>query len=247
MYPDRVRESALAALMEGSTLSAVSRDLGVSRSTLRAWRDTPRARRSFGCPRCDCFPLDEQAYAAVLGYYLGDGCVSRLARCYSFRVSCDARYLGIITDVEQMIGRVRPDRRTFRVRGPGVVVVQSNWMHWPCMFSQHGPGRKHERQLGMQDWQWAIVEQHPAAFLRGLFHSDGCRVKNWATQIVAGEKKRYDYPRWQFTNESAEIMAWCREALDLLDIPWRQSSRRVLSVSKRDAVSRLDDLIGLKR
>lgn len=33
-------------------------------------------------------------------------------------------------------------------------------------------------------WQWEIVERHPAAFLRGLFHSDGARVKNWATRLV---------------------------------------------------------------
>lgn len=105
-----------------------------------------------------------------------------------------------------------------------MVVVQSNWMHWPCMFPQHGTGRKHERTLGMHAWQWDIVEQHPAEFLRGLFHSDGCRAKNWATQIVGGERKRYDYPRWHFTNESAEIMSWCGLALDMLEIPWRQSS-----------------------
>ena len=72
-------------------------------------------------------------------------------------------------------------------------------------------------------------------------------MKNWATQIVAGEKKRYDYPRWQFSNESAEIMSWCQAAIDLMGVPWRQSSSRVLSVSRRDAVSRLDELIGPKR
>ncbi|MGI9085966.1 MAG: hypothetical protein ACR2FE_11880 [Aeromicrobium sp.] len=33
--------------------------------------------------------------------------------------------------------------------------------------------------------------------------------------------------------------------LDLVDIPWRQSSRRLMSVSRREAVARLKDLIGL--
>ena len=98
----------------------------------------------------------------------------------------------------------------------------------------------------MEEWQRIIVQRHPADFLRGLFHSDGCRAKNWATQIVGGRKKRYEYPRWHFTNESSEIMAWCREALDMVDIPWRQSTRRTLSVSRREAVSSLDDLIGPK-
>jgi hypothetical protein len=31
-----------------------------------------------------------------------------------------------------------------------------------------------------------------------------------------------------------------------VDIPWRQSSSRVVSVSRQDAVTRLDALIGLK-
>jgi hypothetical protein len=246
MYLDRDRAAALAALEDGASVSAVSRDLGIHRSTVRAWRDGPRVRMT-ACPRCEGRPLDAKAYAALLGLYLGDGCVSRLARCYSLRVSCDAKYPGIIADVERMIEIIRSDHRAHRVHGPGVIVVQSTWVHWPCLFPQHGPGRKHERVLGMQSWQWDMVEQHPADFLRGLFHSDGCRVNNWALQMAAGRKKRYEYPRWQFTNESAEIMAWCQDALDLVDIPWRQSSRRLLSVSRHAAVSRLDDLIGMKQ
>ena len=63
---------------------------------------------------------------------------------------------------------------------------------------------------------------------------------------MAGQKKPYEYPRWQFTNESAEIMEWCRETLDLLDIAWRQSSRKTPSVSTRAGVARLDELIGPK-
>jgi hypothetical protein len=98
----------------------------------------------------------------------------------------------------------------------------------------------------MTEWQWEIVERHPADFLRGLFHSDGSRVKNWTRRMVAGEMKRYDYPRWQFTNHSAEIQGWCCAALDLVDVPWRQSSWRTISVSTRAGVARLDELIGLK-
>jgi hypothetical protein len=109
------------------------------------------------------------------------------------------------------------------VAAPGVVVVQNSWKHWACLFPQHGPGRKHERALAMAQWQWAIVEQHPDDFLRGLFHSDGCRANNWASRMVAGKKKKYFYPRWQFTNHSAEIRGWCCDALDLVGVPWRAS------------------------
>jgi hypothetical protein len=126
------------------------------------------------------------------------------------------------------------------------VVVQNYWNHWPCLFPQHGRGRKHERSLTLADWQRETIESHPADFLRGLFHSDGCRVNNWATRQVAGEKRRYEYGRWQFVNESPEIMQWCGEALDLLEIPWRQTTRRTPSVSTRAGVASLDELIGLK-
>ena len=124
------------------------------------------------------------------------------------------------------------------------MIVTVSWKHWPCLISQHGPGRKHERAIVLDDWQVRIVEAHPGAFLRGLFHSDGCRVKNWATRPVAGELKRYDYPRWQFTNVSRDILELCCWALDLADIPWRRSRWNCISVSRRAAVARLDELIG---
>jgi hypothetical protein len=104
----------------------------------------------------------------------------------------------------------------------------------------------HERPILLEDWQRSIVEAHPGPFLRGLFHSDGCRAKNWTRRKVAGEWKRYDYPRWQFTNNSADIRQLCCWALDLVDIPWRQSNWKTISVSTRAGVARLDDLIGLK-
>ena len=98
----------------------------------------------------------------------------------------------------------------------------------------------------LDDWQRRIVEDHPGPFLRGLFHSDGCRVKNWTRRQVAGEWKRYDYPRWQFTNVSTDIRELCCWALDLVEIPWRQSNHQTISVSTRAGVARLDELIGLK-
>ena len=118
--------------------------------------------------------------------------------------------------------------------------------HWPCLFPQHGPGRKHERPIVLEAWQRNLVEQYPSDFLRGVFHSDGSRVANWATRKVGGVLKRYDYPRWQFTNHSADIRELCCWALDLLDIPWRQSNWKTISVSRRNAVARLDVLVGLK-
>jgi hypothetical protein len=64
---------------------------------------------------------------------------------------------------------------------------------------------------------------------------------------AARQLKRYDYPRWPFTNVSGDIRELCCWALDLVDVPWRQSNHETISVSTRAAVARLDTLIGLKQ
>ncbi len=56
------------------------------------------------------------------------------------------------------------------------------------MFPQDGPGKKHERPIALEPWQQEIVDAHPWEFIRGLIHSDGCRITNWTTRLVAGER-----------------------------------------------------------
>lgn len=87
-----------------------------------------------------------------------------------------------------------------------------------------------------------MVTRHPGAFAAGLFHSDGCRVVNRVTK--AG--KVYEYPRYLFANESADILALCGWALDLLGVAWRLNRRNSLSVARRDAVALLDEHVGPK-
>ena len=245
VYTRRERVIALELLGSGLSVAETSRRTGVSRWTLRDWRHSgPPAAQ---CPRCEDAALPHAPYSALLGYYLGDGCVSRLRGYYSLRISCDAGWPGIVADVSSCMQSMRPAREVSHVRAPGAVVVQSNWKHWPCLFPQHGPGRKHERPIVLEQWQQRLVEAHPADFLRGLFHSDGCRVKNWTRKLVGGDMKRYDYPRWQFTNHSADIRELCCWALDLVDVAWRQSNHVTISVSRRADVARLDGLIGPKR
>ncbi|HKY57722.1 MAG TPA: helix-turn-helix domain-containing protein [Aeromicrobium sp.] len=243
MYSARVRGTALELLASGASVSAVSRAVGATRSTIRSWRDDPGTVGRRECPHCDGSRLDPAAYACLLGFYLGDGCISAAARCHVLRISCDAKLPGIVADVEAAVRGVRPTATIHLVPGPGVTVVQSAWKHWPCLFPQDGDGPKHKRLLALSGWQSRIVEQEPAAFLRGLFHSDGACVANWAPGPAG---KRYEYPRWQFSNRSEDIHAMCQWALDLVGIDWRRSNRWSTSVSRRDAVARLDRLIGLK-
>jgi len=242
VYDEAVRNEARRLLREGRSVNQTSKLLGVSRAAISAWRDLPPG----SGPTCPAPSKSTAEYAELFGFYLGDGHIVRNGGAYALRISCDATIIKVIREVDRSISALRPNHAVLHLRRPGVVIVQSYWKHWPCLFPQHGPDRKHERELGMADWQWAIVEDHPAAFLRGLFHSDGCRVHNWATRMVAGGPKRYDYPRWQFVNASEEILSWCGDALDLVDVPWRRSGRRTISVSRREAVAALDTLIGPK-
>jgi hypothetical protein len=227
----------------------------VAVKTIRRWRRLYQRRSQARgqqhtqalCPRCDNAPLDRSAYAELLGWYLGDGHISLGRReVYALHIYNDLKYVELNTHIQDLMRRVKPKSRPHTRVTPGCLHTTVGWKHWPCVFPQHGPGRKHERKLTLEPWQREIVERHPADFLRGLFHSDGCRSNNWATRRVAGDMKRYEYPRWQFTNNSADIMRWCQEALDLLEIPWRQSYWKTVSVSTRAGVARLDDLIGLK-
>lgn len=199
------------------------------------------------CPRCTAAPLDEAAYGELFGWYLGDGHItSDQGGVFSLHIFNDERYVNLNERIQRLMRQVKPESRPHTRRKPGCIVTTVGWKHWPCLLPQHGPGHKHTRALALEPWQKAIIDDYPSAFLRGLFHSDGCRVNNWATRVVAGKQKRYDYPRWQFTNNSADIMEWCQNALDLLEIPWRQSYWKTLSVSTRAGVARLDELIGPK-
>jgi hypothetical protein len=228
---------------------------GVAIKTIRRWRrdyqrrGLPRGQTHLAppCPRCDGAPLTGDAYAELLGWYLGDGYLSTGRRgVFNLHIYNDLQYNLANQRIRALMVQVRPGGRPHTRNVPGCLVTTVSWKHWPCLLPQHGPGRKHERPIVLEPWQRAIVVEHPGDFLRGLFHSDGARVANWATRVVAGERRRYEYPRWQFSNRSEDIIALCCWALDLVGVSWRRSSRTHVSVSRRADVTRLDALIGPK-
>jgi hypothetical protein len=248
MYDERMRRVALAAIAGEESLNSISKRLGVSRATLREWRDRPEHHiRTNDCPRCSDGHLVTAPFAHLLGLYLGDGCVSALKKgVYSLRIACDDKYPRLIEEAAGAMAAVHPSRPVHRAQAVGYTAVVSYWKHWPCLFPQHGPGPKHSRRIELADWQREIVSEHPGEFLRGLFNSDGCRVANWATRPVAGELKRYEYPRYMFSNESADIMALCQWALGIVGIRWRMPRPNALSVATKAGVAALDRFVGPK-
>jgi acyl dehydratase len=95
----------------------------------------------------------------------------------------------------------------------------------------------------LRSWQQELVARSPELFLRGLIHSDGCRFTN---PVRHGEKL-YTYPRYNFTNASADIRKLFCDTCDLLAIEWRVMNARNVSVARRESVARLDEFIGPKR
>jgi hypothetical protein len=254
--PQSVVDSALRASDAGMRDADNALLHGVAVKTIRRWRrDYQRRGRPRGqshtavpCPRCDTAALDEGAYAELLGWYLGDGHISVAPRgVFSLHVFNDQAYVQSNLRIADLMRRVKPGGRPHTRKAPGCIITTIGWKHWPCLFPQHGPGRKHERRIALEPWQQEIVDAHPGDLLRGLFQSDGCRVNNWATRDVAGERKRYDYPRWMFSNRSDDILDLCTATLDQVGIAWRRPRVNIIAVSRAADVAALDGLIGLKR
>jgi hypothetical protein len=118
---------------------------------------------------------------------------------------------------------------------------------WPYAFPQHGPGRKHERPIWLADWQQAITQRCPEALIRGLIHSDGARcINRFRTMLPSGRVAEYAYPRYFFSNLSADIRRIFCEHCERLGIRWTQSNHRNISISHRDSVALLDTFVGPK-
>ena len=156
-----------------------------------------------------------------------------------FRTWLDQNLPGIVDDVTSVMAAVHPGGRVGHVKAPGVTVVKGCWKHWPCLFPQHGPGRKHERRIELVPWQQELVDLDPRPLVRGLLHSDGCRVLNWVNGTP--------YPRYHFSNVSADIRGIFGRACDQLGIEWRHNNPWSLSVARRGSVALLDEFVGPKR
>jgi hypothetical protein len=250
--PEEVRlVQHLAA--DGLNACEVARRTGIPRSTIRDWLagslphvvtgGSATSCRACGHERHDFDALPDADYAYLLGMYLGDGCISKAPKgVFKLRISCDMKYRGIMREVGGAMTAVMPTSRVgtaWRLGGGWGAEVYSYSKSWPCLFPQHGPGRKHERRIALEPWQEAIVDAEPERFVRGLIHSDGCRVLN----RVNGKA----YPRYHFTQVSDDIRRLFCRSLQRLDIDYTWNDARNVSIARRPSVARLDEFVGPKR
>jgi hypothetical protein len=241
----------------GLHATEIARRTGIPRGTVRDWLAGRLPRRSgvgtgtASCSGCGGVEHDFAAlpasYVYLLGLYLGDGCISpHRRRVYKLRIVLDLAYPGIVASCERAIREVNPGRRVLRIgrRSNYVerpefsnVEVYSYSKAWPCLFPQHGPGRKHRRTIDLVDWQKELLRRDSRQMLRGLIHSDGCRFIN------TGRKWRH--PRYSFSNLSSGIRKIFCDACELLDVHYTLAGHTIY-VSRKADVATLDRFIGPK-
>ncbi|MBV7248952.1 helix-turn-helix domain-containing protein [Streptomyces sp. MW-W600-10] len=258
LHEPAVRQQALTLLRNGVKNADVARKLNVPAGTISYWKHTDRAKRgecpgahrSF-CSRCEG-KLSGPAYAYLLGLYLGDGHIvqNQAMHTPSLSVACADSWPGIMDLCESAMRAVLPENSVCRVRRKGCHQVKVASKHLECLFPQHGPGKKHDRRIILEPWQQQIVDAHPWEFIRGLIHSDGCRIINWTTRLVRGERKRYEYPRYFFTNKSDDIRKLFGDTLTAVGVEWttlaRGSDPFNISVARRASVALMDAHVGPK-
>ncbi|MFD7553514.1 helix-turn-helix domain-containing protein [Streptomyces sp. NPDC059835] len=250
-----IRQTALSLLRDGARNAEVARHLNIPLGTIGYWKHIDRAKRGEcpgphnpDCPRCDDSPLDERAYSYLLGLYLGDGHISHYSghRVPNLMITCGDDWPGLMDATERAMRLVFPFNQVCRVRKIGCHNVKVYSKHVECLFPQHGPGRKHDRRIVLEDWQQAIVDAHPWEFIRGLIHSDGCRITNWTVR----NGKRYEYPRYFFTNKSDDIRKLCTDTLTKVGVEWtitaRGSDPYNVSVARKASVALMDEHVGPK-
>ncbi|NEC87006.1 helix-turn-helix domain-containing protein [Streptomyces sp. SID12501] len=254
-----VRQKAVTLLRGGAKNAEVARRLNVPLGTVGYWKHMDRAKHGEcpgkhdpKCHRCDGRELDEEAYSYLLGLYLGDGHISQYSehRVPNLMITCTESWTGLMDECERAMRAVFPDNSVCRVRRTGCSNVKVYSKHLHCLFPQHGPGKKHDRRIALEPWQQDIVDAHPWAFIRGLIHSDGCRITNWTTRLVAGERKRYEYPRYFFTNKSDDIRKLFSDTLDKVGVEWTSLARGSdpfnISVARKASVALMDTHVGPK-
>jgi hypothetical protein len=194
-------------------------------------------------------PPDPSSYSHLLGLYLGDGHLAHHPRTCRLVITCDAAYPTLIDQCVASVASMELARRVRAQPDPArrCVRVMADSKRWPEAFPQHGPGRKHARKIELVGWQRGIVDRFPREFLRGLLHSDGCRTVNrFTTLLPSGRMAEYAYPRWFFSNRSADIRGLFCEYCERLGIRWTQSNPRNISISHRKSVALVDSFVPAK-
>jgi len=243
-------EAVMALLCTGLSDYRIALQTGVKRGTVRNWRRASHPPETVrrAALAADWSVRDGKPYCYLLGAYLGDGTVN-VQRGVTLQVVNDRRYPGISREIMQAMASTFPGRSP-RIHPSSMGESDVLCISHPALlraFPQHGAGRKHLRPIVLADWQKTLTEAHPGALIRGLIHSDGCRVVNrFQTKLPSGRVAEYSYVRYFFSNMSEDIRRIFTEHCGLLRVRVTQSNHRNLTVSHRKSVAILEKVVGPK-
>jgi hypothetical protein len=250
VYDLRDYESVAALLGTGLSDYNIAAQTGVTRGTVRNWRLAGRPPQTVIREElaANWAVVDAASYCYLLGAYLGDGTVCVQTGIW-LQVVNDNRYPGVSREILAAMARTFPGRPP-RVHPSSIGESEVLCISHPAVlraFPQHGVGRKHLRPIVLADWQLELTRSRPGSLLRGLIHSDGCRaINHFRTRLPSGRIAEYSYVRYFFTNHSADIRRIFVEHCELLGIRVTQSNHRNLSVSHRESVALLEQIVGPK-
>jgi hypothetical protein len=228
----------------------IAQRTGVKRGTVRNWRIASQLPQTIERRRlaAEWRVPDPGSYRYLLGIYLGDGTICAQKGVW-LQIVNDRRYPGISNEILTVMAATFPGR-TPRVHPSSCGESDVLCVSHPAVlraFPQHGAGRKHLRPVVLQDWQLELTHAHPASLVRGLIHSDGCRVINrFQTKLPSGRVATFEYVRYFFSNLSSDIRQIFIEHCGLLGVRVTQPNHRNLAVSHRPSVAILERLVGPK-
>jgi hypothetical protein len=181
--------------------------------------------------------------------YLGDGCISLLARTQRLRISLDTKYPQIITETQALLARAFPANKIDAIpyHDGACVNVSIYSKHLTCLFPQHGPGKKHKRRIVLEPWQEEIVDAAPWPFIRGCIRTDGCASIN---RTDVHRPQPYEYLSYDFSNFSEDITMLFVQACERVGVFTRTTcnarGRWSVRINRRDSVAPMLENVGLK-
>ena len=189
----------------------------------------------------------EADYVYLLGLYLGDGMLTRMPgkAVWKLRIFQDSKVRGAASRQANMRCRSSRDVRAASSPKIGCVEIALALEALDLRVSPAWAGAEASTadSIGAVAGATSYLISR-ASSSKVSCESDGCRITNLA--LVRG--KRYEYPRYFFSQSRPSISRICSmRGCDLIGVDYRQAGPRNISVARRASVAVLDEFIGPKR
>ncbi|HYP48450.1 MAG TPA: hypothetical protein VEQ61_07395, partial [Thermoleophilaceae bacterium] len=158
-WPAEQVHEALALCRQGLSDAEAGRRSGIPCRTVNGWRRGNRRARAE--PDWSAWrPPEGAAYCYLLGVYLGDGHIAtNRGKAPSIRIAHDSTYTDITGEISDALERTFPGRavRTFDYMKGHCISLCLRHPALLSAFPQHGPGRKHLREIQLLPWQLELT------------------------------------------------------------------------------------------